>query len=1253
MDSGDEYHEFPSQSTTDYSLDFETDPVQLDLGAVYFESTYQQLIRDRDDLRQRYEREKRERESLEIKYHQEYDQKVYFEEKLSDLSRNLSSYEEELQSLKLENSHIKAQFGQLKSAMQSRMSSGAVELTQTGITSASLSGNDVCFIANATNDSSSVPGSTEMCKQELALLAQENELFKHIIDSMEKQEHSKVAIEDVSGQSNERLRGFENEDLIRLEREKAQLEERVRVLERSNREQELMLEDVHNKAEDNLRVYKRESKVLENELYSQSTVVEDYEVQMSQMKQSYDEEIQQLELKLELEVTNNKQLQEQTHQLEKSICKLEEERKELLLKIEEAYKAENEVVDERTQLEESYSRDIIELRQNVEEEIQKKAEMSIEIERLMSELIECEKQKKQMEARFFHEAQELKLQLDKEREEIYSYLNGAAVSQVMMQSNVAQQTQPGIQLVAAGTQMLTKEEDWKIKLSEEVRKKERLEEENKKLLYQINDLLEQNVGGGVTNTTHIKHSFDYDVNKTSHSVNIEKLKDLEVEIDELKEHCRVLERGSKRKKELENINKQLSEEIEELTIKKDEIIRKQKEVMKELDDSLSSVQKVEDKNRRLAEEVENLSRKIRQMEDNYRNEKEDWMRNYAKEKTLQINELLSEKEIIERKYNEQVKINRSMEAEINSFQTRIYDLERAKERTERNNSEITSHLKEEINFERGRTKIIKDELDKSVEVFKKQTEQLETSLCEKKKKYDEEIRILEEEKQRIRTDLENEKKTYRRRFEEERKTMEERINEIEAKLRQKTVVNSDRVQGGQVTCTLTYDENSANGTINQSALRSSSQQTISALKRQIETLRTEYKELQETLRDTERKYRREIDDLEYDNEQKSRKVKIEIEEEFRQKIDDYERQIEDLKRKHVVSQETFPNLGCALGTNDYQDMSYLAIEHKEQMDELKRQIKLQMEAFENEKQNLKKELQDERQNTVRDKKSEVTMLNNTIHKLTQEVKKLKQEKETLTNKLRKERGNGNKQITEMSETVTKVTDECEQRIRKERERSQKSVNDLTRKLAVTESRMRTTEEKHRREIHELQVKFEYKKTELEQDSTSIESRLRESLQTEYRAALSKEKEKYEETLRVLRKEIASLQEQRKQIQTKLTSQSTQSSYSLLMDKSMSSKESFHKSEADMELRISRVTKQMKNRILDLEGEVEVLKKEKADIKASNRQEKLQIQTDFDRKRDRLKEKYEKQVEELKRRLQTATAQIQSSSLVTKKWVSLF
>ena len=512
---------------------------------------------------------------------------------------------------------------------------------------------------------------------------------------------------------------------------------------------------------------------------------------------------------------------------------------------------------------------------------------------------------------------------------------------------------------------------------------------------------------------------------------------------------------------------------------------------------------------------------------------------------------------------------------------------------------------------------------------------------------------MEEEKQRIRADLENEKEAYRRLFEEERKTMEGRVIEIETKLRKQTTVSNDFVQR-PVAGVIDYDAGSANVAINQSGLNSSNHQIVSDLKRQIETLRRENEALQDTIQDTERKHRREINDLEYDFEQKSRRVKNEIEEEFRRKIDDYERQVENIKGQASSSQDISQVIGTVSDKRGHQDMSQLVIEHKEQMDGLRKQVKLQMDAFKIENQNLKKELQDERNNLKGHRKDEVTLLHNTVHKLTEELKKLKNERENLLSKLRKEKGNCSKQIIEMNETLCKVRGECEKRIREEKEDAQRSINDLKKTLALTESRMRSIEENYRKELHQREVKFEYKKTELEQNTSDLEIRLKENLQMEYKIALEKEKEKFEETLRVLRKEITSLQEQRKQIQTKISQrQGMQSSHSLRVDKKWSSNNtSFYKSKADTEYRISisRETKHLENRIADLEREVEVLKKEKKDIKASYRQEKMQIQEELDRERDRVEEKYRKKIEDLKRRLHAATLQIQPFLLSSNEWV---
>ena len=1238
--------EFSSELFPDQiALDLGTAPVQGSLGFVnYDESTYQQLTSDRDDLRQRYESERRERERLQIKFQQEHDQTMFFEEMLSALSRNISSYEGDVQALRHENGHLKSQFEQLRSSMLTSMSSPSAQMTKVDSSDEHDLGQRVTLVASTVDQFAPTSGSSDIYKQEVTALAQENELFKQMIDLIDKQEQSKVALEEniISVPSNRKQEWLEHDDDARLEKEKDQLEERIRELERSRDEQEKIIDEIQTKAEENLRMYKKETKGLESELLSQTSTIDNYEIQLSQMKQLHDMEILTLEERLEAEININKDLQTQNSEIERDARRLEEEGRELLIKIEGAYQAETEAIEEKATLEETYAREIVKLRRTMEEEVQAKTYLSMEIERLMAEVDESERIRKDMEARFLQETQDLKIRFHKEQE-ASSSIKDSAVNHVM-HPNSMQQARLGSQRFPGETDhdMLTDDEEWKMKLNEEVRRREALEEENKKLLYQINDILEQNVSGGAIVKAKVENnSVNSKVGKVGHcTANSQKGQDLEAEIDSLKEKCRVLEKDARRKKELEIENAELCKEIEELSTKKNEMALKQKELMRELDNSLSSMTQIEDKNRSLTEEANTLSGKIRQMEYSFKNEKEDLMRSYTKDNSLQINELLTEKESVERKYNEQVKRGKTLAANIDSLETRIRELERTNERLERTRSEDANRLTEELNFERGRVGTLKADLDKSVEAFQRQTEQLEAALYENKRRYEEEVKKLEEEKHRIRGDLLKEKETYKRLFEEERQSLERRINEVQTKLGQRNAT-PDRVGKSAESYNSGNNESISNDT---------------DLRKELNILKTKNKELRETLKDIERKHLREIEDLEYNSKQKMMKVKREIEEDYRQKKDSFEKQSTQLKKvdseeksaliaDQVIEQGPFPE------NNSFEQVGDLIKFHNEQMDELKGHMKLQLESFDNEKQNFQRQLQEERQTTLRNKMKESSVLRNTVKKLTEEVKRLRQEKEILGNKLKKSSASSKRWANELTEKVAKISNECEW-LRREKEGAQKSVFDLRRKLNSAQVRIYDVEKKHHEEIHLLEVKFDVKKRELDQSIATAETKLRDGMHIEYKALVNKEKGMYEGTMNALRKEIVSLQEQRHQLQTKLTStqsRSSQASYNLIMKKSSSSGQSFNKSSFGTDSMLFGL-RQMEGKMRDLEREVETLKREKTEIKVRFRQEKIQIQSECDQQVVTLEEKYRKQIEGLKRRFRDSTMQVQSSLFT--KWVSV-
>lgn len=149
-----------------------------------------------------------------------------------------------------------------------------------------------------------------------------------------------------------------------------------------------------------------------------------------------------------------------------------------------------------------------------------------------------------------------------------------------------------------------------MKLIEEVRKREIFEEENKKFLYQINDLLEKNVIERVIFKISVDEIINFFVGKMLYLWNVKRVKNLEIEIVDFREECWIFEKDVKKKKEFEIKNVELFEEIEDFIVKKDEVVRKQKELMRELGDLLLFVKQNEDKNRRFIEEVDIFLGKI-------------------------------------------------------------------------------------------------------------------------------------------------------------------------------------------------------------------------------------------------------------------------------------------------------------------------------------------------------------------------------------------------------------------------------------------------------------------------------------------------------------------------------------------------------------------------------------------------------------------------------------------------------------------
>ena len=262
-------------------------------------------------------------------------------------------------------------------------------------------------------------------------------------------------------------------------------------------------------------------------------------------------------------------------------------------------------------------------------------------------------------------------------------------------------------------------------------------------------------------------------------------------------------------------------------------------------------------------------------------------------------------------------------------------------------------------------------------------------------------------------------------------------------------------------------------------------------------------------------------------------------------------------------------------------------------------------------------------------------MNVVIHSLRKDIGVLKQEKDRALRVLNKERRNAQDRDSSNSESVTRVKSEYEEKISIEREKSQRTITELKRKHTVTESKVREIESKYRDEIHTLEAKYEEQRIELESRVHQAEEEMRSRLHVEHQVRLKEEKEKYEETLRGLRREISALQEQRKQIQFKLKTTEMPKSQRTLPDRAFVTynKDRYSKLEYEHKARLAEEKKKLEDRIEDLQREVQELKREKTEIKSSYREEKAQREAEFQKEKERLGERYRRERDELRRKLE--------------------
>ena len=122
------------------------------------------------------------------------------------------------------------------------------------------------------------------------------------------------------------------------------------------------------------------------------------------------------------------------------------------------------------------------------------------------------------------------------------------------------------------------------------------------------------------------------------------------------------------------------------------MVRKQRDLVKEIENLTNTFRGVEDKNRSLVVEIDNMSRKIRDMEDTFRREKEEIIRKCEREKKDEIDSILREKDNLERRLEEMIRSNRDTENTIRDLEYELKDLKNQLDRANKEKTDVVERL---------------------------------------------------------------------------------------------------------------------------------------------------------------------------------------------------------------------------------------------------------------------------------------------------------------------------------------------------------------------------------------------------------------------------------------------------------------------------------------------------------------------------------------------------------------------------------
>ena len=1235
-----QYFEYLDQTNSDYE---------------YYKSKCEQIKREKDRLQRAYETEKRQKEDIEREYQNENDEKAYLEERYQEMLDNIQRFDETIRSLRRDNEHLQKN---LNDWANTRI------MTQTS---------DIDRVALEQKGGGA--GIAEY-KRSIEALEKENNEFRTILEVLNKKNENQQTLKNI-----EFGLARENE-FIQLKKDRARLESSLKDLKRTNKHQQDRIEEIRKDSSVEITRLKENYRKLERSLKENVRLLEEKDDEITSIKKRYSEEMQGMQIKLHTEFSASLLSKNKIKDLQSKIERLEEDRKRLR----EDLRASSVNTKHRLAEVDKEYQDIEFIHQRYEEERQSKIRLASDMKCLLGDIMELKERNQRLQEDFNRERMEIKGMLEKQAteitEEYLAQINKLQRS-LMEETKRRKETEAGsyglISKHGNGAHLIGGQREFngtaswgntelQIQLNNEIRQRETLEIENKKLLYKINDILYSGgQGGGERENRHNEDTLYSGKNKQPHvtqnnttntsrerQVNDNRQRELQSEIGELQEKIDDLKKEVKRNKDLKRKNEELEEEVTHLSRKRDELLAAQRNLTREVDHLSRTLDEVERRNRKLSDETERFMKKIQDIEESFKQEKMRLTRSFESEKSQAVEEVTKLKEACEKKLRVEIDTTRRLEEKILQMEGKmppnVY--------VPTGSLETSSLLNDSHSYT-----LLGNERSQSVNTYsdnlKLEVKRLEAIVRDVNNKHADDLRNLEIQKQRMLEEFKREKQSLENFFQKEKEGLKRRLRDSESKIRGDGVI--------------TYQDQGQEGSPGR---RSPIGQGLKAIDGGLVNYRGKETEgdSEHTIQEMRRKYNDEKNAIL----NRASKEKSELEDEvregkekltrYRRKMDD---ELDDLKRKHrkevdylneklskeraeyeekLRTNRNIPNTKTGHLTRNSQ---YSLEEEKDGRgeqslkEELEKQISEITSKFEKEKSSLQ---------------NDKLKLMETIHALTREVNDLKCYKRESKNCYKQEieklsRIHEVEKITILQracrnkeEESSRIKMDFEERLSLEGKKLQSIIDDLRRKVSVTERKVKDMEVQQKNE----KVRWDEEKTATERILNQSREELKITLEHEYRKMLNGEKQKFEETVKALTTQISFLQNQRKEIQKKLVNNGLSGNCKLNSDQLARSRMVIEMEQEYLE-RSERERRPMEDKIKGLQREVSKLQREKTELKATLENEKQELEEDLERMHSDMRRKLSKAREEMERKTDAFSKNLvatKEKNVLVSKMVSL-